>query len=248
MQNGATCGFHHESLKPADGRCANCGSNSHSKPDCPCPKSSQEKPTKPCAHGPKASRDDNSDTEETYGQMITTLVGQNQPGQPNDSVMEICRAPGHNIPEGVGVKGCSVPKGAGVHIHGATRAPRTTRNVEGSEQLVLVDSGANMELQPFPKSWNGVPPAGAQRITLLLAVGEGTAWELDGITYGKDLEPLMPWGKYSRTWKLSGDFNYDSKSPHIKHNPSGLTVPIVWVSNMPHISKETWRTCGLQPN
>ena len=103
---------------------------------------------------------------------------------------------------------------------------------------MLVALGANMELQPFPSSWNGVPPSGAQRITLSLAVGEGTAWELDGITYGKDLEPLMPWGKYSRRWKLSGDFNYDSPNPHIKHDPSGLIVPIVWVSNMPHITKE----------
>ena len=39
-------------------------------------------------------------------------------------------------------------------------APPTVRAAEGpkDEQLVLVDSGASMELQPFPKEWSGAPP------------------------------------------------------------------------------------------
>ena len=38
------------------------------------PKSAQEKPAKQCVHGPKASRDEHSDSDETYGQLLDNLV------------------------------------------------------------------------------------------------------------------------------------------------------------------------------
>ena len=75
---GAECPFRHGQLKPTDGQCFNCGSKSHSKPDCPYPKSAQEKPTKQFVQSPKASRDDVSDSDEPYDQIMTNVVGQNQ--------------------------------------------------------------------------------------------------------------------------------------------------------------------------
>ena len=37
-KSGALCEFKHKELTPKDGRCFNCGSKSHTKPDCPAPK------------------------------------------------------------------------------------------------------------------------------------------------------------------------------------------------------------------
>ena len=36
-------------------------------------------------------------------------------------------------------------------------------------------------------------------------------------------------------WKLSGDFSYHSKNPHIRHDPSGLQFPIYWKTHPPYL-------------
>ena len=141
--------------------------------------------------------------------------------------------------EGAGLKGRGASEEVGLRVRVRLASPivRTVKDAEG-EPMVLVDSGANMELKPFPKKWKGVPPKEAVRTTICLAMGKGLAWEYNDCLYGKDLEPLMPWGKYAKRCKLSGDLNHDSEHPHIKHVPSGFTVPVVWQGNLPYISQD----------
>ena len=43
-----------------------------------------------------------------------------------------------------------------------------------------------------------------------------------------DIDPIMPWGRFSRLWNLTGDFNRSSDDPHIKHEPAGLKFKITW--------------------
>ena len=36
-------------------------------------------------------------------------------------------------------------------------------------------------------------------------------------------------------WKLTGDFNRDTEDPCTTHQPSGMTVPIIWDNDLPHV-------------
>ena len=105
--------------------------------------------------------------------------------------------------------------------------------------LVLVDSGATDETHPFPDHWNGKPPKDAHEVEINLAVGTTPGWKYHGILYfppeAGGVGQLLPWGKYSRLWKLTGDFNRDTEDPCITHQPSGMTVPIIWDNDLPHI-------------
>ena len=88
--------------------------------------------------------------------------------------MKICRVPDSIAAEAAGLKVhcASEEVGRQVRVRLASPIVRTVKDAKG-EPMVLVDSGANVELKPFPRKWKGVPPKEAVRTTICLAMGKG---------------------------------------------------------------------------
>ena len=78
--------------------------------------------------------------------------------------------------------------------------------VEGLGRLVLVDSGASVEMFPFPDAWNGTPPARANQILVNMAVGGHEAWRIGDKIYippgSGPFEYLFPLGLFMKKWGL----------------------------------------------
>ena len=68
---------------------------------------------------------------------------------------------------------------------GARSRPRTI--VEGLGRLVLLDSGASVEMCTFPEAWMGQPPQGALLTSIQMAAGEVEAM-LNAIRAAKDAQ------------------------------------------------------------
>ena len=52
---------------------------------------------------------------------------------------------------------------------------------------------------------------------------------------GAHIDPLLPWGKFSRKYKLTAGMNFYSEDPHVVHVPSGLKFPITWKGTTPYL-------------
>ena len=250
-KNGALCEFKHKERTPKDGQCFNCGSKSHTKPDCPAPK----KDGKQAGAGTKSDSD--GQPGELYERILETLeddADTDNEYHPNSA--KLCHEPekklsAHGfVPKGAGCVECvrasrrrkaNIPKGVEPDSEekSAGRRARDAATSENLGRLVLIDSGCSCETQPFPASWNGVPPKHAELTALFLAVGKIPGYKIGEVVYVSEehgeMEPVFPWGRYSRKWLLTADLNYHSADPHILHEPSGLKFPVIWKGNLPHI-------------
>ena len=143
-----------------------------------------------------------------------------------------------NVPEGTGRTASS---SEGMVRRQSCAGIRKPKKTEEGELLVVLDSGASVALARYPEEWNGVPPADAKPATVSLGVGEASGVQIGDTVYLSDeypeVEPIIPWGRWSKRWKLTGDFNWHSEDPHVQHVPTGLQFPIIWRRHCPHLTQ-----------